>query len=111
LKKDKIAFGESALPAQNNAEANGGSLLHARKVGIKEASKMVGVGETKMREFIRKGELPVLLIDGKYLLLEHDLELFLSRHYGRVKKSETKPNRMPSLPRYVAESELLKRRN
>jgi excisionase family DNA binding protein len=92
-------------------EANGTGLelLRARKLTVKEAAKMIGVGETKMREFVRNGEIPTLLIDGKYLLLERDLEDFLRRRYGALKPVTVQRQGMPSLPKDIAESGLLKR--
>ena len=72
---------------------------------------MVSVGETKMREFIRNGKLPTLLLDGKYLLLESDLEAFLQRHYGPLKPVAVERSRLPPLPRDVANSDLLKKQN
>lgn len=86
------------------------SLLRERKYSIPETATMVGIGQTKMRQIIAKGEIPVLLLDGKRLLLEQDLEAFLQGRYGAVKaaKKGTKP-KMPPLSRHIAESALLKK--
>ena len=97
--------------ADNGSELNGKSLLIQEKYGVKDAAKMIGIGQTKLREMIRNGEIPVLHIDGKYLLLEQDLEVFIQGNYGRIQPSKSyqvKPKLRP-LPNDVIESDLLQK--
>jgi hypothetical protein len=100
------------LTADNRVEQLGGNgLLHQRKYGVKTAAKMIGIGETKLREFIREGEIPVLLIDSKYLLLERDLEAFIRGNYGPIQRSKPykdEPKLRP-LPNNVLDSDLLRK--
>ena len=98
---------KTAQPADNGRDGNG--LLYETKYGIKQAAKMIGIGETKMREFVKTGELPVLMIDGKCLILERDLEAFLQGHYGKMKVAKYKPERLPVLPKHIRESGLCKK--
>lgn len=85
------------------------SLLTERKLTVPKAAKLLGVGESKMRQIIAAGGIPVLDLDGKHMLLEADLEAYLRGHYGAMTKSvEAKPG-LPPLPRHIAESELLKK--
>lgn len=109
--KIKQSIFKNTHPDDTQDQRVGNGLLYAKKLGIKGAAKMIGIGETKLREFIRNGELPALLIDGKYLLLEQDIEIFLQHHYGTVTTTETNYERKTSLPKRIAESELLRRMN
>ena len=85
-------------------------LLGAKKLTVPQAAKFMGLGQTKLRELLRKGNIPVIRIMGKILLLERDLEAFMQRSYGPLKVAETKPcNRLPPLPKDIAESALLKK--
>ena len=86
------------------------NLLDAKKLTVPQAAKFMGIGQTKLREILRCGELPVIRITGKILLLECDLEAYMQGHYGPLKIIETKPfNRLPPLPKHIAESDLLKK--
>ena len=82
-------------------------LLHERKLTVPTAARMLGVGEGKLREYIRKGMIPVLDLDGRHLLLESDLEAFLNGRYGPISKARDPNPGLPPLPRFVVESELL----
>ncbi len=70
---------------------------------------MLGLGETKLRELIKKGLIAVVMIDGKYLLLEGDLEAFLLNHYGKVREVEVNKASMTPLPQSIANSPLLRK--
>ncbi len=92
------------------AARNGTGLLCAKKLTVPEAAKVMCIGQTKLRELLRKGDIPVIRIMGKILLLERDLEAFMQRSYGPLKVAETKSsNRLPPLPKDIAESVLLKK--
>lgn len=100
------------LPGQGDGGVGGGSgLLRAAKLTVPEAAAMLGIGETKMREIIRHGDIPVVRIMGKVLLLERDLEAYLLGHYGALKKPgrQAAGDRLPALPNSVVKSVLLKR--
>jgi len=88
---------------------DGEGLLRAAKLTVPQAAKMMGIGETKMREIVARGEIPVIRIMGKVLILERDLEGFLMGSYGALGKAKTPPKGLPSLPRRVQESELLRK--
>ena len=84
-------------------------LLHAKKYTIPQASKLVGIGQTNMRRMISDGEIPVLLLGKKMLLLEGDLERYLKNKYVRINAVKTLARpRMPPLPDYVRNSPHLK---
>lgn len=88
----------------------GNGLLCCRKMAVPEAARQIGIGETKLREIIRRGDIPVIRILGKILLLERDLEVFLQSHYGSVKEPERKAFKgLPPLPKHVQESSLLRK--
>ena len=85
------------------------SILSERKYTIPKAAKILGISETKLRAFIRKGLIPAVLIDRKYLLLERDLIAFLESRYGTIKSTRPRVSRGRSVPKWVRESNLLKR--
>lgn len=94
----------------NQVARTGTGLLCAKKLTVPEAAKVMCIGQTKLRELLRKGDIPVIRIMGKILLVEGDLEAFMQRSYGPLKVVETKSfNRLPALPAYVTESPLLKK--
>ena len=78
------------------------------KYTIPKACKIIGIGETKMRELIQQGLMPVIKIGDKILLLASDLEAFLRGHYGVVQVAETVSTRMPALPDSIAKSKHLR---
>ncbi len=93
----------------SNGQKN--DLLTAGKLTIKEAAKVLRMGETSLRRLIYKGELHVIRIGAKILLLESDIEMFLHGHYGTLKTTSLrKQKRLPSLPREVIESKHLTER-
>ncbi len=100
----------------NDASAKQGNrhidLLLARKLGVKEAAQVLGIGITTMRRVINAGEIPVIRIQGKILIMDSDLQGFLASHYGRLKISAHKSatSCLPPLPKEVRESPFLKRR-
>jgi len=88
--------------------AGGVLLLEQRKYTIPKACKLAGIGETKMRELIRQGLIPVVKIGKKIELLASDLEAFLRGHYGVVQVAERVSTRMPALPESIAKSKHLR---
>lgn len=97
----------AANPLPGHGDPTDG-LLRAAKLSVPEAAEVLGIGETKMRELVRNGEIPVVRIMGKVLLLERDLEAYLQSRYGTLRTAERKADRLPPLPRRVLESGLLK---
>lgn len=88
----------------------GAGLLRAAKLSVPEAARRLGVGETKMRSLVKEGRIPAIMIDGKVLLLEADLEGFLNQRYGCLKASRGCIAPAPMrLSRRLEESELLKK--
>lgn len=105
-----IMEGTKTAKQPDNGESGGdGLLLYQKKFGVRQAAELVGVRETSMRKFIRKGRIPALLYNGKYILLERDLEAFARSHYGEVKAAPPAPPARPMVPQWVRESNLLKR--
>ena len=102
---------DKSLPERDDVlpDATATPLLHTRKLTISQAAKMMSVGQTKVREWIKRSEIPVMLLDGKYLLLETDLEKFLQRRYGPVRKTEIKKPGLDPLPESVVNSNLLRK--
>jgi excisionase family DNA binding protein len=90
----------------------GTGLLCCRKLTVPKAAKQLGIGETKMRELISHGEIRVLNLAGKILLLERDLENYLEGNYGSIERAaRTAKNKLPPLPKHVAESRHIRKRN
>ena len=83
-------------------------LLGTAKLTIKEAAKVLRMGATSLRRLIYKGEIHVIRIGAKILLLESDVEVFLQGHYGTLKTTPLRSQgRLPDLPRDVIESKHL----
>lgn len=87
------------------------SLLFVRKYSVPQACKLIGVGQTKMREMINAGKIPILDLDGKQMLLETDLQAYLESRLGTIEKQkiERSKGKLSSLPQHVEESEFVKR--
>ena len=87
------------------------SLLSATKLNIPQAARRIGIGETKMRLIVQHGEIPVLRIGGKTVIIEQDMEIYLRGNYGRMAlaaKPTIKPT-LTALPKEVSESPWLKK--
>lgn len=107
-----VAF--TPLPVDGGGVAGGRgapatSLLNAAKLTIPQAAKRIGIGETKMRAVIRRGEIPVLRIGGRTVIIEQDIEIYLRGNYGRMVVAERKPSGRQSLPKSIQESAMLKK--
>lgn len=100
------AVDPNPLPGNSGGEVDG-DLLHAEKLTIPEAAMVLGIGETKLRGMIQHGELPVLLVGGKAMILARDLETYLRGHYGVMQPAPKTASRLPELPEYVLNSELM----
>ena len=98
---------KTSLPAENTALAAGVCLLDAVKLTLPQAAKRIGVSETKLRLIIQHGEIPVLRLGGKTLIIEQDIGNYLQGNYGRMVVSARKPKGRPSLPKSILESEML----
>lgn len=110
IPKNRKPVAKDARSADNNGRKGDGlMLLHIPKLSIKESAEMLHIGETKMREMVKDGEIPVIMIHGKYLLLERDLENYLRGHYGAIKEAKKNIIGLPPLPKRIANSELLKK--
>lgn len=83
------------------------SLLNAVKLTIPQVAKRLGIGETKMRAVIQRGEIPVLRIGGKTVIIEQDIEGYLQGNYGRMVVAERRPIGRPALPKNILESAVL----
>ena len=104
---------KNAHPADSSTGNAGGTglLLYQRKYGVPQAAELLNIGETKMRDLIRNGMIPVLDLDGKILILERDLEDYLKGRQKPLRKVERKSDKLPPLPKDVRESSLLKTSN
>lgn len=104
------ALAVAPAPLQgDHPDVNGPGLLHAAKLTVPQAAKRLGIGETYMRAIIGSGSIPVVRIMGKTLLLERDLEEYLRSSYGRIMAVKKEVDRLPSLPKHVRESGLIKK--
>lgn len=83
------------------------ALLDERKRTITEAARVLSIGTSSLRRIIANGEIPVVRMTNKTLILESDLEAYLAA--SRVLVTVTKPasRRLPQLPREVATSKHL----
>ena len=77
------------------------------KLTVKEAAGRIGIGVTSLRRLINEGQLPVLRLGTKILLLERDVEQYLQGHYGHIVVAEC-PHPRPGLPEWVRNSDVLK---
>ena len=103
-------LGRDAQALSGTARQNGVDMVNEIKLTVPKAAKAMGIGQNKMREIITSGEIYVLRIRGKMLLLERDIEAYLLGRYGPMKVVETKPfGKLPPLPKEIAESEMLKK--
>lgn len=104
-KATDYAVASPPLPTDIDGGMPGGAdLLHAAKLTVPQAATRMGIGETKMREIIRSGGVPVIRILNKTMLLERDLEEYLCACYGRTVPVKQRADRMPPLPQHVRES-------
>ena len=75
---------------------------------MKEAGKLAGVSEATMRNEVKFGEIPVIRIGTKAMIVDRDLEQYLQRHYLYEGTKESPHVGCPSLPDWVEDSPLLK---
>ena len=83
-------------------------LIEARKYTLKDAGKLAGVSEATMRNAVKSGEIGVIRIGTKAMIIDRDLEQYLQRHYlyeGIIKSPSVG---CPTLPDWVENSPLLK---
>jgi excisionase family DNA binding protein len=106
-KDDKVVLGPVPLLKDHF------DLLHAAKLTVPQAAKALGIGDTKMREIIRNGEVPVIRILGKILILDRDLENYLQGNYGALNPTKhekgSSNNGLPPLPEYIKNWSLIKK--
>lgn len=69
---------------------------------------MAGVSEATMRNEVNSGEIPVIKIGTKAMIVDRDLEQYLQRHYRHEGIKESPSVGCPSLPDWVEDSPLLK---
>ena len=86
------------------ASASGSILLQQRKLTVGEASKAMGLGATSLRRLIHGGQIPVLRIGGKILLLEQDIEKFLQGCRVTLKEQSVRIQHARTLPDEVLNS-------
>ena len=82
-------------------------LLEERKFTITEAARVLSIGATSLRRIIANGEIPVVRMTNKTLILESDLESYLAASRGRLTETKPLPSRLPQLPHEVATSKHL----
>lgn len=54
-------------------------------IGIKEASKLMNMGEKTIRKFTKLKGFPVIILPHKILIDKNQLPLWISRNYGTYK--------------------------
>ena len=86
------------------------SLVEARKYSLKEAAKVAGISESTMRNEVKNGEIPVIKIGTKAIIVQWDLEQYLQRHRIVEGASATTPIGCQDLPDWVDNSPLLQPR-
>ena len=69
---------------------------------------MAGVSEAMMRNEVKDGEIPVIRIGTKAMIIDRDLEQYLQRHYQYEGVKKSPSIGCPSLPDWVENSPLLK---
>ena len=102
-----ITNDKKAQPAETHScmARNGMSLGQQKKLTLPEAARYMGLGETTMRRIIQRGEIPCLKYGTKQLFLEHDLEVFMQGHYGRMIQPEIPTTHaQTAIPDYVKNS-------
>mgnify|MGYP001589945833 CR=1 FL=1 len=105
---NEYAMGIRTISKGNGLEHSGAScnsgLLNSRKLSINEASTKMRLGATSLRRLIHNGQIPVLEIGGKILLLEQDIEQYLRGcHVTLAAQNVWKP-RAQALPDEVINS-------
>ena len=83
------------------------ALLDERKLTITEAARVLSIGTTSLRRIIANGEITVVRMTNKTLILESDLEAYLAASRGRLTVAKPVIRRLPQLPREVASSKHL----
>ena len=96
------------LGPPSSAVGTNGTLLCARKVTIPQAARGMGIGITSLRRIIARGDIPVLKITGRTLLLESDVDAFIAASRVRVREITRPSDQLRPLPAEVAHSEHLK---
>jgi len=66
----------------------------------------MGIGATTLRRMITDGRIPVMRLDGKFLLLERDIEMYLQEHYGRIEVVKHTP-RQTVVPKGLLTADVL----
>jgi len=101
-------FGHSqeATYGDTRRTQSGGGLLHEKKLSVKQAAGVMGIGATTLRRLINDGEIPVICFNGKMLLLERDIENYLQGHYGRMEAVDLTPKRA-ELPEALKHADVL----
>ena len=82
-------------------------LLEERKLTIAEAARVLSIGTTSLRRIIANGEITVVRMTNKTLILESDLEAYLAASRGRLTVVKPVARRLPQLPHEVASSKHL----
>lgn len=83
---------------------SGGNLLNERKLSIKQAAALMGIGQTSLRRMVRTGLLPVLKIGGKILLLDRDIESYLADCHVFMHETRGIRTRRVAEPEWVSNS-------
>ena len=83
------------------------SLVTAVKYSLKEAAKLVGISESAMRNEVRNGEIPVIKIGTKIIIVQWDLEQYLQRRRGVEGGGKSVSYGCENLPDWVDNSPVL----
>ena len=82
-------------------------LLEEKKLTLKEAAELMCSSVTSLQRIIRDGELPVIKLGGKTLILARDAEAYLQNRYGRMHEDPVPRKKRGRLPAAIMESEVL----
>jgi excisionase family DNA binding protein len=103
---------KAALSADNTGRSGGFRLLDAKKLTVPQAARLMGIGQTKMRTIIQQGEMPVLRVGGKVMIIEQDIERYLQGNHGTfvpAPRQAGKPkSKLQPLPPDIADSPWIK---
>jgi len=80
-------------------------LLDEQKLSVKQGAAKMGIGQTSLRRIIKQGELPVLKIGGKVLLVARDIEAYLADCHVVLHEQEATRSRRLAEPEWVTKSE------
>lgn len=102
-----IAGGTDSGPSTQVEHTARASILSERKLTIKAAAELMGLGQTSLRRLIREDSIPVIQMGGKILILERDIEEYLQQHRVVLRNAPVRKSRLPAAPEFVVQSKHL----